>query len=290
MNGDTRSCVDQILEAIEYGHLPTDEAERRVQKLLDDEVSKTTEAADMDMVNACQSLLWELKTHGQIPYEDHSEQIRASVEKEYSAWTKHRRRQQLAFKIGSVAAVFLLVAGISLSFHWEWFSGNSTPDGQQYLVHGHEISTEMVAEAIAAHDGLVQYEGSNISELETYLGFQPNIPQRLSNGLSAVRYHISFFPYEILLRVSYAQSPDVSHALSYSIFYFPQPENAYVSLEQSEPGHYIEFNGHQVYISNNCGRQFACWQVGNATCLLSIHTPGESVEASLDEFMGETGK
>lgn len=290
MNGDTRSCVDQILEAIEYGHLPTDEAERRVQKLLDDEVSKTTEAADMDMVNACQSLLWELKTHGQIPYEDHSEQIRASVEKEYSTWTKHRRRQQLAFKLGSVAAVFLLVAGISLSFHWEWFSGNSTPDGQQYLVYGHEISTEMVAEAIAAHDGLDRYEGNNMGELETHLGFQPNIPRRLTNGLSAVKYTLIFYPIQILLRVSYAQSPDATCELSYSIYYFPEMENAYVSMEQSEPGHYIEFNDRQVYISNNAGRQFACWQVGNATHILSIHTPGESVEAVLGEFIGETGK
>ena len=83
---------------------------------------KTTEKADMGMVNACQSLLWELKTHGQIPYEDHSEQIRASVEKEYFAWMKRHRRQQLAIRIGSVAAALLLATGAGFSVHWKWFS------------------------------------------------------------------------------------------------------------------------------------------------------------------------
>ena len=35
-------------------------------------------------------------------------------------------------------------------------------------MQGHEISTEMVAEALAEHDTFAQYEGSNLDELETY--------------------------------------------------------------------------------------------------------------------------
>lgn len=288
MNGDTRSCVDQILDAIEYGRLPIDETERRVQNLLDNEVSKTTEAADMDMVNACQSLLWELKTHGQIPYEDHSEQIRASVEKEYSSWMRHHQRQQLAIKIGSAGAVFLLVVGISLSLHWEWFSGNSTPDNQQYFVQGHEISTEMVAEALAGHDAFAQYEGDNMDELETYLGFQPNIPQRLENELFATRYSILFLPTEIQLNVFYTKSLDAPYELSYSIHYFTQINDAYISMEQSERGEYVEICGYHVYITNNLEHQLACWQIDNSMHVLLINTPDENIETVITEFIGGT--
>lgn len=117
------------------------------------------------------------------------------------------------------------------------FPQNPTPDNQQYLVQGHEISTEMVAEALAEHDTFAQYEGSNLDELETYLGFQPALPQRLTNGLVATRYSI-FFLTEIQLSVSYAASSDVPCVLSYNAFYYSDMGNAYLSMEQSETGEY----------------------------------------------------
>lgn len=55
-NGDTRSCINQILNAIEYGRLSIEETEGRAQNLLNNEIAQTNEAAHMGMVNACQSL------------------------------------------------------------------------------------------------------------------------------------------------------------------------------------------------------------------------------------------
>lgn len=289
MNGDTRSCVDQILNAIEYGHLSSEETERRVQQLLDREISKTTEKADMDMVNACQSLLWELKTHGQIPYEDHSEQIRASVEKEYSAWMKRHRRRQFAIKMSAIAAALLLVTGAGLSLHWKWFSQNPTPDNQQYLVQGHEISTQMVAKALAEHDTFAQYEGSNLDELEIYLGFRPALPQRLTNGLVATKYSI-FFLTEIQLSVSYAASSEAPCALSYNAFYYSDMDNAYLSMEQSEAGEYAEICGCRVYTTSNLEHQLACWQTGNVVHTLTVNVPYENINAIVAEFIGGTNK
>ncbi len=104
-------------------------------------------------------------------------------------------------------------------------------------MQGHEISTEMVAEALAEHDTFAQYEGSNLDELETYLGFQPALPQRLTNGLVATKYSI-FFLTEIQLSVSYAASSDVPCVLSYNAFYYSDMGNAYLSMEQSETGEY----------------------------------------------------
>ena len=104
-------------------------------------------------------------------------------------------------------------------------------------MQGHEISTEMVAEALAEHDTFAQYEGSNLDELETYLCFQPALPQRLTNGLVATRYSI-FFLTEIQLSVSYAASSDVPCVLSHNAFYYSDMGNAYLSMEQSETGEY----------------------------------------------------
>lgn len=259
MNGDTRSCVDQILNAIEYGHLSIEETERRVQKLLDNEIAKTAEAADMGMVNACQSLLWELKTHGQIPYEDHSERIRAAVEKEYSAWTRHRRRQQLALKLGSVAAVFLLVAGIGISLHWEWFSVNSTPDGQQYVVQGHEITAQMIETAIAEHQGLQTYDVEDMMQLASLLGFEPDVPASLNNEWASKRCTLTFFPYYIQIRVRYINSAENKNDIVLTRYYFSDAENAYLTFEQSADGTHTTLENTDIYLSENEGRRTCVW-------------------------------
>lgn len=52
-----------------------------------------------------------------------------------------------------------------------------------------------------------------MDELETYLGFQPNIPQQLENGLFATRYSILFLPTEIQLNVFYTKSLDAPYEL-----------------------------------------------------------------------------
>lgn len=79
MDGERISCTERILSAIEYGKLPNDETERRLCELVEAEVNKTDSKADMELVKACQSLMWQLRTHGEFAYDSHYDENKSKI-------------------------------------------------------------------------------------------------------------------------------------------------------------------------------------------------------------------
>ena len=75
MSSDGRSnYIDQILHAIDYGNLSYKDTERRLQKLIDDETYQLNHPSNPDFLNACQTILFQLHTHGKIGFESHKKQ------------------------------------------------------------------------------------------------------------------------------------------------------------------------------------------------------------------------
>ena len=69
MDSERKSIAKQILEAIEYGNISESEVERRLDRILDEELNVSIHTkVDMTKVNLCNSLLWQLYTHGRIAY------------------------------------------------------------------------------------------------------------------------------------------------------------------------------------------------------------------------------
>lgn len=286
MNGETRSCIDQILNAIEYGDLPSEEIERRVQNLYDTEVLKTNESANMEMITVCQSLLWELKTHGKFSYEDHSEKIRAAVEKEYAAWTKRRYRQRVALKVGAVAAAIVLVLGANSFLHLGWFWGMSTPDGQQYIIQGHEINGDMIQSAIAKNQDVLQVSCEDAADLQGCLGFDPEIPQIVSKQFHLVECQVFFFPNMIQVNAYYGGPENNDYSISYILNLYTDVDAAFVSIEQNENGNYITVDGQSLYLTTNMEYSVACWQTGNSVHSLSMSGTIQNVKEIITEFFG----
>lgn len=57
MSERKKSSIMQILELIEYGSIPQNEAARRLEALLQSEIDRKDRSADMELVEACEELL-----------------------------------------------------------------------------------------------------------------------------------------------------------------------------------------------------------------------------------------
>ena len=72
MNGE-QSALLEILNAIEYGNLSTEETRRRLEELIDNEINKTNAPANMEIVDECEKLLWDLYKIGHLAFESNLE-------------------------------------------------------------------------------------------------------------------------------------------------------------------------------------------------------------------------
>lgn len=284
MSGDGRSsCVDQILKAIDFGQLTYDETERRLQQLIDEEASQIEHPANADMLDACYSLLLQLHTHGSIIYSSEKERNWQAIRQRVQA---HRQRSDIWRKVGiSAAAAFtLLFLGSLLHFHW--FEGTSTPDGQQYVVQGHEITSQMIETAIAEHENGASMITVTVSQLQEELGFDPGIPQVLADTYVAGESLIYFLPHMVQIYTNYRTMNDNTFAISYVINLYSNIDAAFVSIEQDKNGNSMIINDQIVYTSANMEYNVACWQVGHSVHTMSFNRDIDCTEKIINELLG----
>lgn len=286
MSGDGRSsCVDQILKAIDFGQLTYDETERRLQQLIDEETSQIEHPANADMLDACYSLLLQLHTHGSITYSSEKERNWQAIRQRVQA---HRQRSDIWRKVGiSAAAAFtLLFLGSLLHFHW--FEGTSTPDGQQYVVQGHEITSQMIETAIAEHESGASMITVAVSQLQEELGFDPGIPQVLADTYVADESLIYFLPRMIQINTNYRTTTSDNYAFLYVVNLYSDVDAAYVSIEQDRNGIRTIINNQTVYTSVNMDNNVACWQVGRSVHNMSCSREIDSIDRIINDLLGGT--
>ena len=286
MSFDGRSCyIDQILHSIDDGRLSYEETERRLQKLIDDETYQLDHPADAALISACQTLLIQLHSHGKISFESHLDSNWQALQ---SALARRRQRIRFWSKWGSIAAAMVLVVATTVlgAFHFNWFKQTSSPNQQQYMVQGREITLQMIESAIAEHDEFATFTVDNLSQLKQHLGFEPLIPSKVGNGLSMKRCYVAFFPEEILVGISYMKGMDESYGLTFTVDYYTDMSNAFMNIEQSGEGSYYTIEDVPVYIRKNINETVACWQEGNAVCSLSISALLKDYESIISEFLG----
>lgn len=286
MSGDGRSsCVDQILKAIDFGQLTYDETERRLQQLIDEETSQIEHPANADMLDACYSLLLQLHTHGSITYRSEKERNWQAIRQRVQA---HRQRSDVWRKVvlSAAAAFTLLFLGSLLHFHW--FEGTSTPDGQQYVVQGHEITSQMIETAIAEHESGASMITVAVSQLQEELGFDPGIPQVLADTYVADESLIYFLPRMIQINTSYRTTTSDNYAILYVVNLYSDVDAAYVSIEQDRNGKRTIINNQTVYTSVNMDNNVACWQVGRSVHNMSCSREIDSIDRIINDLLGGT--
>ena len=113
MDGQKKASIIRILELIEYGNITQDEAVHRLDALLQSEIDLKDRTADMELVEACEELLWQIGTQGRLEFEDKSKENQAALMRRL----ERKRRRTAALRVGTratavVAAILVLAGGI----------------------------------------------------------------------------------------------------------------------------------------------------------------------------------
>ena len=98
MNGE-QSALLEILNAIEYGNLSTEETRRRLEELIDYEINKTDAPANIEIVDECEKLLWALNTKGKLPFISNLKSNKQSVLKRINRPFNIRQVTKFTFQV-----------------------------------------------------------------------------------------------------------------------------------------------------------------------------------------------
>ena len=165
-------------------------------------------------------------------------------------------------------------------------SHTSTPDGQQYVVQGHEITSQMIETAIAEHESGASMITVAVSQLQEELGFDPGIPQVLADTYVAGESLIYFLPRMIQINTNYRTTTSDNYAFLYVVNLYSDVDAAYVSIEQDRNGRSTIINNQRVYTSVNMDYNVACWQVGRSVYTMSFTKDIDCTEKIINELLG----
>ena len=158
MNGECGTAVKQILQAIENGTIPVDEMQRRLMELIQKEANRTDGPADEELMSACIDLMERLQGREYVEDEERIAALNQRIAEAIQKKQQSQERWHTAFRaVGAIAAVLVLLVGIGVPLRWTWFESWSTPDEQQHVIMGHEITVNMVASAFLSSNKLVVF-------------------------------------------------------------------------------------------------------------------------------------
>lgn len=265
--GDRRQYADQILNAINYGRLPKNEIERRLQKIINEELSGSFNAEyNSEKVALCNALLWQLYTHGEIQIYDQGAALAGRVECSYS---KYKKRKKRLFRVLGTASIMILVVvcltALKVISPVQWFTVKSINDGQQYLVEGHTVNVGTIAEAIAEHNetGISQISTGALAELQRFLGFDPGLPMSLQSTYLPVRYDGIVDATSIRVTAYYEDPAETSEStplLSVRIIMAVSMDDIEIPFEQDNEGERINLGGVSVYRFSNVWTVNYLWE------------------------------
>lgn len=272
MDSDRHHCADQILEAIEYGQLSKEEIERRLNQIIDDELSAPVDTGyDAAKVELCNSLLWQLHTHGKIHLQSPSEKAKEKIKMDYSS---HKRKvATIRHSIYAAASILIILVGLTaldVISPIQWFSRQSVNDEQQFFVEGHSINVDIIEEAIAEHKSTenTSFSTTDRTALVSFLGFDPGIPISISASFKAVQYDVLVMKRYIMITCQYGEDPSIVLFLTI----YTDVDHALIQYEQDKEGESINLEGFQIYKYMNADRINYLWINDNAIYRLTSST------------------
>ena len=263
MGSDRQIIADQILKTIDYGNLPREEIERRLEQIIDAELNVPFNVEiNKEKVDLCRSLLWKLYTNGKIEYKENIEESKKGVEKRLNSY--RRRRAVARIAVRTIAAALIIVVGLTLLNiipPITWFTGTSTDDEQQFIVEGHVISTQSIAKAIEEHNGTGSFQTNSYKEFKEFLNLDINIPQSLEEQYQAIRYEAIIFPTWINIVCLYSNNEEP--VLTVGISMFESIEEVILQFEQTADGDEVILHSTKVYEYSNIDTVSYIWTSEN---------------------------
>ena len=185
MDEQKKASIIQILELIEYGRITQNEAVNRLEAVLQSEIDQKDRAADMELVGACEELLWQIGTQGRLEFEDRRKENQAALIRRL----ERKRRRTAAVHVGMraaavAAAILMLVVVGDGILNREWLFGSSTDDGQQYTIQGQSIDPGLVEGSAAAGDDNIadSLTTTDWGAVVAFFGMESVLPGHLPEG------------------------------------------------------------------------------------------------------------
>lgn len=285
MDGKHEHAVAQILEAINYGNLSPEETVKRLKTLVDAEICKTDHPCDLELIDACEDLIYEINTQGRIPFDSRMESNRKKVFQKLKRDFGRKNQVKILWRMGvAAAASLILVFGGGLLSKYQWIEGHLSNNEQQYVIQGQEIGASTIQNSIAEHNGIAKLTTTNWNDVTAFLGFEPVIPETLQNKWQAEEYYVFVSIDRVLLSTVYAKA-DEQAKIRYLLEFYLGTDEAYTSFEQNKRGIVKKIESIDVYISNNIDQCALTWRdglciyrlAGNISCEESMNIASEII-------------
>ena len=281
---ETEIQVQKLKESIQTGEMTIEELKDRLHLIIDTELLKDDEEVDIDLIKACESFFTHL--HGKeepLSEEEYKEQWAKIQERVNSHGTKKRTfRKAPVYAAIAVAAILILFFGISIKF--QWFLPSSTPDGQQYVITGKQISIENISKAIASHDSHGGIETQDIDIIQDYLGFSIEGIVPIMKGWTVKKYQVIVMSNAIYLRTVMYRTSHENDILRYTVHWITDYNNYRYLLEENEEGESYTINNQSVYRSLNYEDITYTWFKDSAFYTLSGPSSDELIQEFLEEL------
>lgn len=250
--------IHKLKEDILAGNTTYSDVERRLSAAIEAEYDR--EDANIDYINACEDLLLEMHTDGELPSFPTSEEYAIEMQKHMLVKKERSFLPKLAWRCAAVLAAMLVIVLLGDQvFHWQWFSGTSTENEQQYVIQGHEITVPMIAESIAEHEEYDEIATSSYQDIVQFLGFEPSVPNIETINTTSVQYIAVMEPNMVTLTIRYTNTGNRQNDILFTAQYCTNVQDAYFWFEQDLKGTMEQINGMNVYWATNTERSTYTW-------------------------------
>ena len=235
MSGTKKEHVKIILQTIENGTLSEAETEQRLLGLVRQEAERKDRPADLGLIRACLELGDQLQGRSGDVDSERIDKLKRRIAITYEERRKKKEKRKAILKYASFgAAAVLLVASFFVPQHWSWIESWSTPDEQQRVLIGHEVTVDRVAKALADHATVEQqtYSVNSSAEIDALLGFQSGVPQTIDGEWTLSRGYVDYMSGYIKLSLIYVSSTDPQKRISANMNLFTNIERAAFTFEQ----------------------------------------------------------
>lgn len=300
MNGSIGHMIAEIKAAIVNGTLSTAEMERRLIETINWELHQTTRAADVGLIEACQSLLLELHMHEidtqkinipeEIALKTKIKMNMAAVQTRVTGRKRIRRIGKNTLRIAiATAAVLALIFATEILFRREWLGGISTEDQQDYLVQGTVVDPGMVQSGTA--DEEVEFRecySEDFAEASSILTFKPPMPTWMPEGWAPLGYFAFAYEAQEQFTATY-QKTGTQKFMTYDVRAIHDlVKDTKIFAEQNETGIERKLeSGQLVYLSMNLEIPTCIWSKDEKTFLISGPLTEDEILQVINSIEGE---
>ncbi len=248
--------LQRLRHDLSTGKMTCADIERRLAAAID----AAYQQGDLALVNACEDLLWELRTGDQPAFSSRNDRYLAAMQEHMAPMRQKPRPTRPFARYAAVCAILVcFLVSITDIPSFDWLSGTSTPDEQQYVIQGHTVDTALLQQSLAYDRTTSRFLTVDWNELVEYLGFIPTVPTVEALGMERVEYAASFAPGEIYLDVQFFAAGETAASAVFLVQHSLDGAETYLLLEQNTVGDLIYVNSHKVYTTKNMGNSSFTW-------------------------------